>query len=566
MARQSIIDLSAKSVDETLRNAENSINSFFNKMNTITFAIYKERVSYGFMTPTALDYLSSESVYQPNPVLKGLVISSFLERLVHYDDSIRTIFFVEKKTEDVYSASNQRFHNSINSSYNFFSEPWFEDVVNNPSRRTQLLVGRSVEYGYYYRSAPKGLYSIARNIYQVDNRLNASYLGTLVINLDGQGFSNLFEGLDPRSHTFFIIDPGDNVIYSTPSEIILEESLSLIRSSKDDTITIGSNSYSFSYKTFGAHGVTLVGLTDIKALTKEFDRIRDFTLSTVLSFLLLSFFCLRLLNRSVAYPVKTIKENMLMVERGEFDSLQRIAGNNEFSEINNNLISAAKKTSEYIDTAFVAQLNKKNADLYALQSQIKPHFIMNVLETIRMNLVGRDDAQNARAVMLLGKFTREHLAANDRMVTLKDELELANSYMEIISYCFKNTIDLQLDIPPELMERKVLKMLLQPILENSVKHGFLANGMGGYIKISAYLTISGIRLIVMDNGCGILPERLMEVKCHLASGEVSLDCANVGLKNVQDRLYSYYGAEARLTISSVYSEGTMVYLDIPTRE
>ena len=560
--RESIVTLSAKNIDKALYRAEASLNNYFNKVNAITSAVYRERVSYGSMYPIAWDYLSGESVLAPDPAQKGMVLSSFLKRLVDYEpESIYNIFFVEK-SGDVYNAGNEKFSNTLNHGYDFTSTEWFGRISKNPSRRMQIILDSDIAYDYFYKPIPEGLFTVARNIFLVDDRLRVNYIGTLIINIREDYFLNLFDGMDLNSHNFFIIDQNNQTLYSTNQMINLETVLEFV---EDDAVQVEIDRVNYDIRrvSSGEYGIAVIGITNIGALTKEFDAVRNFTVVAFLIFLLLSLFLLRLMAKSVAYPVKVIKENMRRLESGCFDEFEKVAGCGEFTEINESLMLAAENTRDYIEKAYIAQLNKKNADLYALQSQIRPHFIMNVLETIRMNLVTRNDIHNARAVMLLGRFAREHLAANDKMVTLREELELAKNYMEIISYCFGKTISLNVDIEDELLDFGVLKMILQPLIENSVKHGFLSKGTSGNIQIGFYQTASCVRLFVRDNGAGIPPEKLHAVNDMLASADLNLDSEHIGLKNVQNRLQNHYGPKAKLSVSSVLSEGTIVYLDFP---
>jgi two-component system LytT family sensor kinase len=191
------------------------------------------------------------------------------------------------------------------------------------------------------------------------------------------------------------------------------------------------------------------------------------------------------------------------------------------------------------------------ARLEALASQINPHFLFNTLTSISSLIRSRPET----ARMLIGKLSgllRQLLRSQDHFVTLRDELASIDQYLDIETMRFGPTLVVEKRIAPETLDQTVPSMLLQPLVENSIKHGLTRKVGGGRITISSERTPGHTVIQVVDDGLGMV-----------ADGPDQGRSGGIGLRNVDERLRVIYGANYRLQLSSVPGEGTCARIEIP---
>jgi two-component system LytT family sensor kinase len=191
------------------------------------------------------------------------------------------------------------------------------------------------------------------------------------------------------------------------------------------------------------------------------------------------------------------------------------------------------------------------ARIEALASQINPHFLFNTLQSISSLI--RSKPETARMLIVkLSALLRRLLRSQDHFVPLRDELEAVDEYLDIECIRFGNQLVVEKEIAPDTLDRVVPSMLLQPLIENSIKHGFAAKVDPGRILLKATRQAGCVVIEVIDNGAGIPAERLGGVMDH-----------GIGLRNVNERLRVIYGASCQLRLHSVAGVGTSVRLEVP---
>lgn len=201
----------------------------------------------------------------------------------------------------------------------------------------------------------------------------------------------------------------------------------------------------------------------------------------------------------------------------------------------------------------------------ALQSQLNPHFLYNTLDTLNWkaaSLTGKPSELNT-IVENLSDILRYSLDGPDGLVSLKTEIDNTISYIEIQKIRYKDKFHVTWDYDPELEKYNILKLMFQPLIENSLYHGIKEKEGSCIIKIRIKADTSRLRIAVIDNGIGILPERLAQLRTQLDS-DVQLDrTRHIGLFNTQKRLQLTYGEPFSLSIRSKFGWGTGIYITIP---
>lgn len=217
--------------------------------------------------------------------------------------------------------------------------------------------------------------------------------------------------------------------------------------------------------------------------------------------------------------------------------------------------------STQLELAALEEQSKRvaKAELQALQAQINPHFLFNALNTI-VSLV-RTDGEKARKLLIqLGDFFRKNIQRGDKFVSLREELEHIRAYLSIEQARFGESINVVEEIAPEAEDWLVPPLTLQPLVENSIKHGIYPKVNGGTVKIRCWVEQHVLRVVIEDDGVGIEQAKLEAIR---QKRYISPTGAGVGLSNINDRLKYLYGSE--LEIQSEQGRGTQVLISIPAQ-
>jgi two-component system sensor histidine kinase YesM len=209
------------------------------------------------------------------------------------------------------------------------------------------------------------------------------------------------------------------------------------------------------------------------------------------------------------------------------------------------------------------RLRKKEAEMRALQSQINPHFIYNTLETIRMMAELNDDDRVSAMTYNLGQMLRYSLTKGVEVGTVASELEHLEHYLFLQNMRFNDKFTLKLDVPDHIKRLPMLKLVLQPIVENSIYHGLEKREGPGEISISAYHLGTDTYFVLSDDGVGMSKETVYKINDRFNKLIYDKDSkGGIGLQNVNERIKLHYGSEYGLQVESRLGQGTKVIMKI----
>jgi two-component system sensor histidine kinase YesM len=225
------------------------------------------------------------------------------------------------------------------------------------------------------------------------------------------------------------------------------------------------------------------------------------------------------------------------------------------------------KIKELLDSKMKEQENLKKAELRALQAQINPHFLYNTLDTIIWMAESKKTDQVVQIVSALSNFFRISLSKGMDWITIGEELDRIKSYLTIQKMRYQDILDFRIEAQDDVMENTILKLILQPLVENALYHGIKNKRQGGTITVRARRQGEDeIRLEVEDDGIGFMPEKLAQLRRELEddAGDIKLE-SGFGIGNVNKRIRLYYGKPYGVSIESEYNTGTRVTLVIPAK-
>ncbi|MGL4911685.1 MAG: sensor histidine kinase, partial [Romboutsia sp.] len=215
----------------------------------------------------------------------------------------------------------------------------------------------------------------------------------------------------------------------------------------------------------------------------------------------------------------------------------------------------------YIKNHYDAYVRQKEAEMSALQSQIKPHFLFNTLEVIRMYALTSNNKDVAKMIFNLANMFRYSTYDNGSMVTLNDEIKHCKMYLDLCCSRYKGLIKYDININDDMLDLRVPKFLLQPILENSINHGLDKSSNDNLISIDIFELNENLKIIVTDNGYGMNEEKLSETRYGLEKNMHKSD--SIGLMNTNNRLKLKFGYEYGIELDSEVNKGTIVKIKLP---
>lgn len=289
-------------------------------------------------------------------------------------------------------------------------------------------------------------------------------------------------------------------------------------------------------------------------------------LSLVIGF---SFAAAWIISASIYLPIKKLQDLTTTITKDDLQALVSRSNVDEITELGLSFNIMTSKVRELLDAKVREQENLKKAELKALQAQINPHFLYNTLDTIVWMAEAKKTDQVIEIVRALSSFFRIALSRGKDWISIRNEIEHVRSYLYIQKIRYRDILDYEFDIDERILSGTILKLTLQPLVENALYHGIKNKRNGGTIKISASKVGDDLVLLeVCDDGVGLTPYKLGKIRDQLneESDVVLRVDEGFGLDNVNKRIKLYYGKQYGLSIESRYQEGTKITVAIPLRE
>ena len=273
------------------------------------------------------------------------------------------------------------------------------------------------------------------------------------------------------------------------------------------------------------------------------------------------------LSRSIYTPIKKLHDVTKTITQNDLQAL--VTGDNvdEITELGMSFNIMIGKIRELLDSKIKEQENLKKAEMRALQSQINPHFLYNTLDTIIWMAESKKTDQIVEVVSALSNFFRISLSKGKDWITIGEEVERVKSYLTIQKIRYRDIMDFKIEVDEKVSDHTVLKLILQPLVENAIYHGIKNKREGGTIFVRAKaFNGNKVLLEVEDTGIGFTPQVLVQLQTELAdnSGDIKSE-SGFGIGNVNQRIKLYYGLQYGLSVKSEYQKGTCVSFIIPAR-
>lgn len=410
----------------------------------------------------------------------------------------------------------------------------------------------------------------------------------LVLQIKKKALEELLTGKYEFFDEMLIVDDSGNTIIgsenlNTDDLMGFAENYGDVNSAVVSDYQYGGESYTVVNKSLEENGWIVFGLKSRESLLGNLRNLRVMILNMTGLVFLLGMAAILLLSYQMTGSLRRLEKRMSCVQKGDFDARFFYPYKDEvgslaksFNYMVGEIQRLVKKQEETIEELkrerdFVeeVQKQKRKAELKALQAQINPHFLYNTLNAITWQAADQGAEEISILSNALGRFFRISLSKGAEIITLKEELEHVRSYLDIQSIRYHDRLNYQIEVEEEWMDYRVIKLILQPLAENSIYHGIKEKRGSGQIRIWTEPFYAGqkrcLKLIVWDDGAGISPHKLCTLNQVLINGE-KYHSDGYGIYNVNERLRLFYGTKFGLSYESEEGKWTKAVLTLPLGE
>ncbi len=429
-----------------------------------------------------------------------------------------------------------------------FSTPHIQNLFDDSTRR------------YYW------VISLSR-VVELTNK-GVPTLGVLLVDMDYLSISRMMQQMNTSNNGqyYYLCDGNGQIIYHMKqmqiNNGVIHENNEAVSQYKDgiyDEVFEGEHR-KLIVKTISYTGWKLVGVIPYSSFTHGMFNIRYFILILILLMAMIVALINRVVSVRISSPILKLNESVMEYEAGEKAEIY-IGGSQEIRHLGYSIQRSYEQINTLMREIVLEQNERRKSELDALQSQINPHFLYNALDSIMWMVEGERNDEAAFMISELAKLFRISLSKGRTVISIKDELQHAQSYMNIQKIRYKNAFSVVFDVDESVYSYCCVKLILQPILENAINYGVNSMDDCGEIKVTGEKKDDNIILSVMDNGMGMSEEEVSLVLTD--SNRIHKHGSGVGLVNVNNRIKILFGKEYGLLVESEPDEGTKVSICIP---
>ncbi|KWX84926.1 hypothetical protein AMQ83_27865 [Paenibacillus riograndensis] len=536
-----------------------SLNEFLDEYDEVTKSVLVDNeLIYGLG--------EARNLPMDEQVNQRLAVQRLLMRVALLKSEISTVMLISRDNSVYqYTSTTSRVNENA-----LLSRQWYREI--DSSNETFFITGLH-DRSYYEDKGAGAVVTVGRVLFSS----NGAYAGLLLIDMDPFTLLKLDHEFiiarDKYGISVIISNRKREIVYHSDAasgqlswEEVLESGDGYIEDSgsKDRIILLGSTEHGeLSIKTEIPRAKLLQKINHIKGMT---------VIIIVLSCLFITLISLAL-SYTITRPIKSLRRSMKQAELGQYLPIEKEQSYDEIGSLVHSYNKMILTIRELIQDVYIAEIKQRQAKFMALQNQINPHMLYNTLESIRMKAIVNDDDEAAEMIRILARMFRLALGKEGKAHSVYHELEYTTNYLQLQNIRFENMFKLNVRIPDEMLDCRVIPLIFQPIVENSINHGFADYDRPMEIGIEGGWTDEGDLLFrISDNGAGMLAAKRAELMALLEGVELNkykLNEAEVpagkglGLINIAERIKLQYGDRYYLTILPSYGNGTTIEILLP---
>lgn len=545
----SIFENSSEYTHTIIQQMNQNIDSYIDYMENIAYLISSNE--------DVQDYLFDEKIDNEG---RYRILNQF-QTILDSRSDIRNVGIISKNGRMLINDGSK----SVNQDLDLNTQEWYATALEKPNG--PILTSSHVQH--IISGERPWVITLSRGI--CDRSGSGEKEGVFFIDLNYSAISGLCDQSTVGTKGYaFILDAKGNIVYHPQQQQLYNElqteNISLIMDTDEDTVLTGTGndgklySISRSEKT----GWTVVDCTNVKELLSKSRQAQSVYVLTAIILVIVALLFSRFMARSITLPIQKLRDSMKKVQEGDFSVSDVVVDSkNEIGSLTKSFDVMTHRIHELMEQNVHEQEEKRKSELKALQSQINPHFLYNTLDSIIWMAEGKKNEEVVLMTASLARLLRQSISNEDEVVPIANEVEYARGYLTIQKMRYKDKLEFQIEVDSSILYIPLIKLVLQPIIENAIYHGLKYKESKGLLIVKGFMKDGNAVLQVIDDGVGMDEETLAHI---YDKHKVNYHSNGVGVYNVQKRLKLYYGEDYGITYTSELGKGTTATITIPGRQ
>jgi len=477
-----------------------------------------------------------------------------ITNIKHTDSSISGIFMLGEN--DILFSATAGTNKDL-----LFRKPWITELFGKETERKIISTHNA---DYMYINLPDYTFPVI-SIVQKINRFDENEVGIDIIQLDLKYsyFQDVFRVLNKEEKSrIFIIDENDRIIYH-PEESLVGHKLSDTEYGSEHNQDVISVEHSLVNAPW-----SIIGMVSSSDILRQYAFIKNTSIGIIIFSIFVSILISFYLSKRITRPLALMVQKMQDVSMGNFSRFHVPTKNVDLQILIQGFDTMVGKINLLMEEEVKQKTEMVTTELNALKSQINSHFLYNSLEVIRGIALDNNVKSIADISHALSKLFRYSINKSNDLVSLKQEFDIIRGYVRIHEYRYVDRFRVDYRIDDKILEYRIVRFIIQPLIENAIQHGIEGLTEKGLIEIAARKVENEIVITVKDNGNGIELEKLKIMNEALAANQYKYDGivssgTGVGILNVNSRIKLYYGDKYGLKLLSDSGSGTVVTVNLP---
>lgn len=536
-----------------------NIDSYITYMDNIASVISESGDAHDYLyREDKYPGTGSSGQYKTGP--RGRLVEQF-ETILKGRSDIKNIGILRENGAALFNTGSQ----FLNPDLNLNTQQWFLNAKGNYNQYS--LTSSHVQHAI--RGERSWVITLSRGIRNFSGKGEND--GVVFIDLNYSAISELCDQNSMGSRGYiFILDENGNIVYHPQQQQLYNElqteNIDLVMNAESDTIRTGRGSDEKIYTMARSDktGWTIVGCMNTAELLKKSQKAQSIYLVMAVGLVAVALFLSNIIARNITLPIQKLRDSMARVQEGDFHGADiEVLSENEIGSLTKSFNVMTHRIEELMEQNIHEQEQKRKSEMKALQSQINPHFLYNTLDSIIWMAEGKKNEEVVLMTASLARLLRQSISNEDEVVSIGNEIEYVRSYLTIQKMRYKDKLEFEIDVDPSIKYIKIVKLVLQPIVENAIYHGLKYKESKGLLIVRGYTRGENAFIEIADNGVGMDAETLKHI---FERHKVNYHSNGVGVYNVQKRLQLHYGADYGITYRSEPGIGTTATIIIPRNQ
>jgi two-component system, sensor histidine kinase YesM len=539
---------------KSLANMEAYLNNYFEEVDAIA-----KNVNYNYYLQNYLETATdNENAYTDPSVGKNMRAyemssQAFSDTLLSRPDISSMMVFGRKKV-----LLNKSLYSYRNVVMDYSGLEWYQGAIQKPY--DMVITGPN---RHQFFDTDDETISLSREIQDYED---GTFLGVILINLNMNKITEICASFQENtSGALGILNESGEAVYLNGDagnvavqDIDMKELSEILEQYPENSfrIRLGGTKYLITKERMDSTGWYLINILPYSWLLSDLWKISMVIVLAVAGTLVVTLLSLDRILTNVIQPLKKLERHMARVTIENMNEQVNITTDDEIGHLAGNFNSMLERIENLKEQVVEEQEDKRRYELQALQAQINPHFLYNTLDSI-IWMAETQDSNIVAMTEALAKLFRISLNKGNEEILLKKEIEHVKNYLIIQSMRYADKFTFEICVEPEVEKCRIIKLILQPIVENCIYHGIKKKRGSGHIRIRAFREECNLIIKVEDDGCGISQEMCRKMLSYEVEPE-NISGSGIGVKNVNERIQLRFGKEYGLSYQSEEGKGTTV--------